>query len=311
MYDYGVYIGVDVSKGTLAVSPFDSKTFEVANTANGISSLIKRIKKLKQSAMVCCEATGGYESPLVTACLAADIPVAVANPKRVRDYAKGQGVLAKTDAIDAAIIAGYAQDNKPRLSDKPEAWREAAIALLSRREDLMQMLSQEKNRLSNPSTANVSKLISQHIAWIEKNIKKIEAQMDKIAKENETFAASVARIDQIKGCGKQTAMAMLVFVPEIGKISDNEATALVGVAPYCDDSGTKKGKRRVACGRKKVRRALYMAAVCASNHNPILKAVYDRLVAKGKLKKVAIVTVMRRLVILINRLMANPDFKLS
>jgi transposase len=311
MSECAVYIGVDVSKATLELSPFDAKPAEVPNTDKGVSALVRRIKALGRTAMVCCEATGGYEKRLVSACLEAGVPVAVANAKWVRRYAQSKGILAKTDKIDARMLAEYAEKNRPRLRAGRAAWLEDAQALMSRRGDLTAMVTQEKNRLGPSPSARVKKYIQEHIRTLKAQIKKIDAELAKLRKENEPFAAGVKRICAIKGVGVLSAMSLLVFVPELGGVSGNEAAALVGVAPYNDDSGKMNGKRHTACGRPRVRKTLFMAALSASTSNPVLKAVYERLTAKGKPHKVALVALIRKIVTLANRLMADPEFKLA
>jgi len=311
MSEYDVYIGVDVSKETLELSPFDAKSAEVANTAKGVGALVRRIKALRRPAMVCCEATGGYEKRLVSACLEAGVPVAVANAKWVRRYAQSKGVLAKTDKIDARMISEYAERNGPRLRAGRAAWQEDAKALLARRNDLVSMATQEQNRLGPSPSGCVRKYIQEHIRTLKAQVRKIDAELSSLRKGNEPFAAGVKRICGIKGVGKLSAMSLLAFVPELGGVSGNEAAALVGVAPYNDDSGTMRGKRHTVCGRSRVRRTLYMAALSASRCNPVLKAVYKRLTAKGKTHKVALVAIIRKIVNLANRLMADPEFRLA
>lgn len=311
MNDYDVYIGVDISKESLDLSSFDSKVDQVANTVKGVKSLIHRIKEMKQSAMVCCEATGGYEETLVSACFEAGVPVAVANPRRVRRYAQSKGLLAKTDKIDASMIAGYAKAMNPRLGVKRPDWQILVKNVLARRNDLITMITQEKNRLTSSPSSCITKNIKKHIAWLAKELKQINDEIASITKENKMLANSVKRICKVKGFGKLSALGLLVCVPELGGVTGNEAAALVGVAPYNDDSGTKKGKRRVAYGRSLVRKILYMAALSASRSNPVLKIFYQRLIAKGKPQKVAIVAVIRKLVMLANKLMADPQFTLA
>lgn len=311
MSEYHVYIGVDVSKEILELSPFDAKSAEVANTAKGVGALVRRVKALRRTAMVCCEATGGYEKRLVSACLEAGVPVAVANAKWVRRYAQSKGVLAKTDKIDARMISGYAEKNSPRLRARRAAWQEDAKALLARRSDLVSMATQEQNRLGPSPSDCVRKYIREHIRALKAQVKKIDAELSRLRKGNEPLAAGVRRICGIKGVGKLSAMSLLAFVPELGEVSGNEAAALVGVAPYNDDSGKMRGKRHTVCGRSRVRRTLYMAALSASRCNPVLKAVYKRLTAKGKTHKVALVAIIRKIVNLANRLMADPEFRLA
>lgn len=311
MNDYTVHIGVDVSKETLELSSFDTKSTTVQNTDKGVRALTKRIKALGQTAMVCCEATGGYEKVLVAACLKAEIPIAVANPKWVRRYAQSKGILAKTDKIDAKLIADYAEKNRPRLRVRRDDWQEEAKDLLTRRSDLIAIVTQERNRLSTSPRAIIRTSIQRLIRTLTTQIKIIDARLAILRKENETFETGVERISEIQGVGVLSAMYLLAFIPELGSVSGNEAAALAGVAPYNNDSGKMKGKRHISCGRPHVRKTLYMAALSASRHNPVLKEIYDRLIAKGKPSKVALVTLIRKIVNLANRMMADPEFKLT
>jgi transposase len=311
MKAYEVHVGVDIAKDSLEVSPFDSKEPVVENTFAGLESLVRRIKELGRPAMVCCEATGGFEHGLVCACLDAGIPVAVVNARRVRRYAQSQGVLAKTDRIDARVIRDYAERSELRLRERRAAWQVQAKALLTRRNELSSMLVQEKNRLGISPDDRVRRSIGEIVAAIRAQIKQIDAELKILVKKNAEFAKSVARICGIKGVGVLSAMALLAFVPELGEVSGNEAAALVGVAPYNDDSGTVKGKRRTTGGRSEVRKTLYMAALSASVHNPLLSAFHQRLVQKGKPHKVALTAVIRKIVVLANRLLADPEFELA
>lgn len=309
MNKYEVYIGVDVSKEMLELSCFDNKTRAVPNTNVGIQRLIKRIERLGEPVLVCCEATGGYEKLLASALLAAGIAIAVVNAKRARDFGKSKGILAKTDPIDAELLASFARVHQPRTLEVREDWQPSLQALLGRREDILAMIKQEKSRLDPLPDASVAKLIRKHIKQMELQLREIEKQVDTLCSESAELQASVERITQVKGMGKLSALALLGFVPELGSISDKQASALVGLAPFNRDSGKFRGQRHTTGGRQKVRRILYMAAVSAKSSNPILREFYNSLIARGKPFKVAIVAVMRKLVCLANQIMADATFQ--
>jgi len=308
MADKICYIGIDISKDSLEVSPFDKGLRSVVNKSKNIKSLIARLKKI-DNAIICCEATGGYEKILVAECLAEEQPVALVNPRQVRDFAKSKGILAKTDKIDASVLQEYGVQNTPKpLTAKP-IWLNRLNGFLKRRDDLVEMNKQEKCRLKPAPSKEIESMINKHIESLEKMINKIEKEIDKIMAAENAFNDTFKDLVKVNGIGRQTAVYLIGFVPELGKVTGNQAAALVGLAPYCNDSGKFNGKRCIRGGRSEVRRVLYMAAICAKTHNPTLKKFYDRLIAAGKPTKVALVAVMRKLVVLANKICANPDFK--
>lgn len=311
MNQYDVYVGVDVAKRTLEVSDFDGGASGIANTPAGIRGLIRRLETLEQSVLVCCEATGGYEKLLAGELLEAGIPIAVVNPRRVRCFAQSKGLLAKTDRIDAQVLGEFARVQQPRTLRTKEPWQEELQALIMRRQDVTEMIKAENSRLDPAPPASVKRMIQTHVRSLQRQIQAIDKQMTKLQQQHTELDLLVTRITKVKGIGSLSALALLGFVPELGTVTDNEAAALVGVAPYNCDSGPFKGKRRTHGGRAPVRRILYMAATSASRSNPILREFYQRLRASGKAHKVAVVAVMRKLVILTNRLIADPDFQLT
>jgi transposase len=309
MNEYEIYIGVDVAKQTLELSRFDQKTRSIPNTKAGIQRLIKRVKALEKSVLVCCEATGGYEKILASELLDGGIPIAVANAKRVRDFGKSKGLLAKTDPIDAELLAHFASVLHPRIRQPMPSWQPELQALMTRREELLGMLKQEKSRLDPLPCASVAKLIRKHVKQMEVQLKLIDQQMKELSGDSTDLKTGVERITQVKGLGELSAFAMLGFVPELGSITDQQASALVGVAPFNRDSGKFRGRRHITGGRPRVRRILYMAAVSARRSNPILRDFYNRLIIQGKPTKVALVAVMRKLVCLANQIIAEPEFQ--
>lgn len=308
MSDTKRYIGIDISKDTLEISPFDKGAQLVLNQSKNIKSLIARLKKI-DNAVVCCEATGGYEKLLIAECLSQGQPVALVNARQVRDFAKSKGILAKTDKIDAAVLSDYGTQNMPEPMEPKPIWLNRLNGFLKRRDDLIDMVKQEKCRLHPTPSKEIESMIKTHIKGLEKMINEIEAEVDKIMETEDAFKETFKKLIDVKSIGRQTAVYLIGFVPELGHVTGNEAAALVGLAPYCNDSGKFKGKRSIRGGRSEVRRVLYMAAVSAKTHNPILRKFYNRLIAAGKPTKVALTAVMRKLVVLANKICANPEFK--
>lgn len=306
-----VHIGIDVSKDTLDLSPFDQKPLCVKNTSAGISNLIVRIKALPDKAVICCEASGGYEKLLLAMLPAAEIETACVNARRVRCYAESKGILAKTDKIDARVIAMFSENNNPRAIESRPNWHEEMKSLLIRREELQQMRKAEKCRLDPVPHSTVADLIREHIIHLGVCIRNIEREIRKLMEKDNDLAEKVKRLSSVNSIGFIAATSLLAYLPELGRITDNQAAALAGLVPYNRDSGTKKGKRVVHGGRMRIRNALYMPAVCAIRRNHVWREVYQRLVANGKPGKVAITAVMRKMVVLANRLMADPTFQIS
>jgi transposase len=303
-----VNIGIDVSKPTLTAAFPDGTIRDFHNNKVGLAALLAKAKALGPSVRFCCEATGGYEQALVEACHAAKLPVAVAHAKRVRDFAKGKGFLAKTDKLDAHIIARYADENTPRAHEQPPEWVTRLRALTDRRAHLSADLTRERNRLGTERDAWVAKDLRLHLRQLEQHLANLERAIASLRAATPEFDAKATRLEQIKGIGETTACALLGCVPELGSVTGNKASALVGVAPYNTDSGAHRGQRRIQGGRAQVRCVLWMAALTATRFNPVLKAFYERLVARGKPHKVALVAVVRKLVRLANKLLADPAF---
>jgi len=302
------YIGIDIAKKDLEVSPFDKKAKSVPNTVKGVQSLITRLQK-KGNTIICCEATGGYEQLLIAECLAAEQPIALVNARQVRDFAKSKGILVKTDKIDAAVLSAFGEQNKPAsLTPKP-LWLKRLASLLNRRDDLVNMVKQEKCRLDPLPPKEIESMINRHIKSLNKMMEQIEKAIDELMQSEELFKYKFERLNVVKSIGRQSALYLIGFMPELGHITDNQAAALAGLAPFCNDSGKMRGRRSVRGGRSQLRRVLYMAAVNAKTYNPILREFYNRLISKGKPAKVALTAVMRKLVILANKIFTNPEFK--
>jgi transposase len=306
-----VYVGVDVSKRHLDVDSFDQKASRINNSKTGITGLIKRIQCSSSEIIVCCEATGGYERQLVEMLCSHGIETARVNPKNVRHFAISKGILAKTDSIDAKVLTEFGRSNKPRTLQQHPSWVMPLRDLLNRRSDLVEMRKQEQSRLDVVGDSCVKAMIARHVRSIKKQITEAEKMLHSVIAGEPDLQYRFSRLSQVQSMGFISSLSLLAFVPELGTVTGNQAAALVGVAPYNNDSGTKSGQRFIKGGRPQARNPLYMAAVSAIRHNPILSDFYKRLSDKGKPKKKAITAVMRKMVVLSNHLLADPDFQIS
>ena len=297
--DTPVFVGIDVSKATLdiAVRP-TGEAWTSANAPDGIDALVARIAALSPT-LVVLEATGRYEAPCAAALASAGVPVAVVNPRQVRDFAKSTGRLAKTDALDAAILALFAERVRPEPRPLPDAESEAFAALLARRRQLITMMVAEKNR-AHVAAPSVVKSVDKHVRWLEKELAGLDDSLVSAIRESTVWRAKDDLLRAIPGVGRVLSTTLLADLPELGRLSRREIAALVGVAPLNRDSGPYRGKRSVWGGRSTVRTALYMSALSAARSNPPVKALYTRLVEKGKPKKVALVACMRKLLVTCN-----------
>ena len=266
------------------------------------------LKNLPQPAQVICEPSGGYERDLLAALWAADLAVNLVPAARVRAFARAQGRLAKTAPIDAVVFGELLQ---PGTLAAPSPTRERLAALVQRREQLVNLLAMEAQRLAQTREAVVRKLGERLRKELQKQIEQLDGLIAAQIDADDTLKRQSARLQQVQGIGPVTASTLLAEMPELGTLSRNESGALAGVAPYNRDRGEPRGRRTLRGGRVQVRRVLSMAAVVAARFNPILKAFYDRLVQAGQPKKVALVAVLRKLVILLNHLLKNPQFTLA
>lgn len=301
---YKFYIGIDVSKHKLDILASNSASlFQVANNDEGLKDALNRLPSGKNS-LVILEASGGYEQFVANYLRRKKFNVAVVNAKRVRDFAKASGKLAKTDSIDAGVIMAFGKAFNPTPQPLPTAQEEDRQAYLNRRSQLVKMIATEKQHLEK-SPQKLHRYIQRHIKHMEKELSIIEESLKEQIKQDECLKNKVERLDQIKGVGEVTAMNILLNMPELGQLTPKEVAALAGVAPFNKDSGQMKGKRQIWGGRAPVRAALYMAVLTARRFNPWIKRFYDRLILKGKLKKVAMVACMRKLIIMMNAMMRD------
>jgi transposase len=297
------FIGVDVSKAVLdvAVTPGDD-VWQVANDEDGIRWLICTLIELAPSCVV-MEATGGYERALATSLRRAGLPAAVVNPRQARDFARALGQLAKTDRIDARVLSRFAETIRPQVLVS-DADREELAALEARRRQMRDIASAEKNRLRRASP-NVAGGIQEHIEWLEREIESLGDKIEKLMHSNSDWRAKYEILRSVPGVGRVLATTIVANAPEVGHSDRRRLAALVGVAPLNRDSGTLRGRRSVWGGRATVRSALYMAALVATVHNPVIRSFYLRLIEAGKPKKVALVACMRKLLTILNALLRD------
>lgn len=306
--DCPLYIGVDVAKLSLAIQ-FPDRLRSTANTPAAHTALIADFKRLG-AVHVVCESTGGYERALVLALHAAGIAVSAINARQIRDFARACGHLAKTDDLDATIIRDYGCRLQPRPDPAPAPGEPEFADLIRARQDLVSLITDEINRREHARLPALLKLSHARQRHLEKQLASLDALIDAHVAAQADLAAKTERLQQVCGVGRVTALTVVALMPELGTLRDNEAAALAGVAPMNRDSGQHRGQRHIHGGRAALRRVLYMAALTATVHNPILKAFYHRLRQKGKPAKLALTAVMRKLIILLNRLVKNPAFNL-
>lgn len=302
------YIALDISKENLAVcsEPFRGS---FSYDQKGLDKLLTKIRSLTHP-LVVCEASGGYERKLMDRLHEEKIPAVLLNPGRVRAFACSEGIKAKTDPIDAALLLRFAQEKKPQPTPPPSPTQRKLQDLMDRRSQLTETLAREKNRLQEAPKC-VKKSIEKMIRILEKEIAAIERQIEQIIQKDPVMREHDEKMQSVVGVAHVTSWTILTFLPEIDQVRRNELVALAGIAPYNNDSGKFKGKRRIKGGRAKVRKALYMATQSAAVHNPHIKAYVDRLRARGKPYKCAIVAAMRKLLIHLQSLLKNPQISLA
>ena len=300
-----VYVGVDISQQRADVGLWPTKeVFRDANDAEGVVRLAKRIAALNPRIVV-LESTGRLEVPLALELGELGVPYRIVNPRQIREYARSMGKLAKTDRIDALILARWAESAKPEPKPLPDAQRRELRALVVRRAQLIENLTREKNRLQGETIPKVRKSVQDSIAWHERQIARLDEELDRFISHLPDFSAQAELLQSVPGVGPNLARVILACLPELGMLNRQKISALVGVAPLNDDSGKRCGKRFCWGGRIEVRCALYMATLVATRFNQIIKAMYERLKAKGKPAKVALVACMRRLLGILNAMMRD------
>jgi transposase len=299
MSQSSVFIGIDVSKNQLDVAIRPHQVFFfVTNDDAGIRELVQRCAELQPVSIV-LEATGGYENMVALALGAAGLPVSVINPRQARDFAKALGRLAKTDKIDAACLAHFAQLLDPLPHSLSTAEQEKLSSLTTRRRQLVEMITMEKNRREHAPPQILSH-IQRHIAWLQAELKQLERQINDFIKKTPIWREKLRILKSVPGIGSVTTSILLAELPELGVLDNKKIASLVGVAPFNHDSGKFKGRRRIKGGRKLVRDKLYMATLVATRWNPVISEYYQRLLQAGKAKKVALVACLRKLLIIVN-----------
>ena len=299
-----VYIGIDVSAKQLdvAIRP-TGEVSQYTNDAKGIASIRDQIVPLEPRGVV-LEATGGFEMLVASELELAGLPVSLVNPRQVRSFARATGRLAKTDAIDAQVLAHFAEAVKPAVRPLPDEETRELRALVDRRRQLSEMVTSENNRLRRASR-RVRPLIQEHIRWLEQQTKDLDKDIKELIRSSPVWRAHEDLLRSVPGVGPVLSSMLLTHLPELGSLNRGQVAALVGVAPMNRDSGTSRGKRSVSGGRTAIRSALYMAALSATKHNPVITAFYHRLRAAGKPAKVALTACMRKLLIILNSMLKH------
>ena len=301
-----VFVGIDVAKHTLDVAIHQSPDrWHVPHTEAGIAELVSRLTALAPSRIV-LEATGGLERPCVAVLAAAALPVVVVNPRQIRDFAKALGQLAKTDALDAGVLAHFAAAVQPAVRPVPDAATQHLAALVTRRRQLIEMLTAERNRLATTPTA-LRKEVAAHIRWLERRLAGLDTDLDQAIRSHPGWRTQEDLLRSVPGVGPIVARTLLAELPELGMLSHKAVAALAGLAPLNRDSGLFRGRRRVWGGRAAVRAVLYMGALAAVRYNPVLRAFYERLRVAGKLPKVALTACMHKLLTILNAMVKHQQ----
>jgi transposase len=302
--DHGTFVGIDVAKAALAIAirP-DGTVMQVPNDEAGIAHLVTQLRQTPPTLIV-LEATGGREAPVAAALATAGLPVAVVNPRQVRDFAKATGQLAKTDALDARVLAHFAEVVRPTPRTLPDAEAQALSALLARRRQVLAMLVAEQQRLET-TVPVLRPRLDAHIAWLRQERDELDAALRQQIRQSPLWREDDALLQSVPGVGPVRATTLIAELPELGQLDRKQIAALVGVAPLNCESGTWRGRRIIWGGRGQVRAALWMGTLGAVQHNPIIRAFYARLLAAHKPKKLALTACMRKLLTILNAMLAH------
>jgi transposase len=303
MSNQDAFVGIDVAKSWLDVAWLAGSTLRIDHTEEAIVGLVERLRS-QPPVLIAMEATGGLETELASALVAAGLPVAVVNPRQVRDYAKACGRLAKTDRIDAMVLAAFAAAIRPQVRELPDEHTRELGDLLARRRQLIEMRVQEKLRLQRASAIQRESL-REHIDWLTARIDRLDIDLTHALRTSDAWRDKDDLLKAIPGVGSLTRVTMLALLPELGRLNRRQISALVGVAPFNRDSGKHQGARVIWGGRAQVRRTLYMAAVTAMRCNPVIRDFYRHLRAQGKPAKVALTACMRKLLIIMNAMLKH------
>lgn len=307
-----IFVGIDISKRQLDMAVWGQKDiWQHGNDEPGIREVVKQLTAMAPT-LVVVEASGGWEMTLVAELTFAKLPVSVVNPTRVRNFAKATGQWAKTDKLDALMLARFAQAIRPEVRPLRSEQQAYLDALVTRRRQVVDMVTAEKNRRSTVHGL-LSQRLEEHIVWLQAEIKSLEEEMSRFIQTNPVWQKKEALLQSVPGVGQVTSFTLLAELPELGTLNRQKIAALVGLAPFNSDSGPRRGKRRIFGGRAGVRGALYMAALVSTKFNPVIRAFYERLLARGKEKKVALAACMRKLLVILNAIIRdqqpwNPRF---
>jgi transposase len=300
------FVGIDVAKATLECAVVPTRdAWQLPNEDAAFPALVSRLRALAPERVV-LEATGGFEHGVVAALAAAGLPVVVANPRQVRDFGRACGELAKTDRIDAALLALFAARVQPEVRGLPSEAAQLLDALLTRRRQLLEMLTAERNRLGF-ARGRVRRDIDQHVRWLQKRLKDVDRDLEAAVQASPVWRATEDLLRTVPGVGRILSCTLIGELPELGQLTRKQIAALVGVAPHARDSGTLRGKRMIWGGRAPIRAVLYMAALVATKFNPVIRAFYQRLRLAGKPAKVAITACMRKLLTILNAMMRSGE----
>lgn len=300
----GPSVGIDVSKSFVDVSVYPKgNTWRVEHSPADTTALAEELAELKP-AVVVVEATGGLEMSLTATLSVAGLPVVVVNPKRVRDFARATGRLAKTDKLDAQVLAQFGAMVRPQVRPLPDAARLELRALVARRQQLLEMMTAEKSRLRR-TTPGVRHRIEVNVRWLREQLKKLDRDLGDFLKSGPLWQEDARILRSVSGIGPIVSATLIARLPELGSVNSKQAASLVGVAPLNRDSATFRGKRTVWGGRGDLRTALYMATLVATRYNPVIRAFYQRLCAAGKPKKVALIACMRKLLVILNSMIKH------
>lgn len=302
-----IFIGIDVSKARLDLAMRPSgESDSFSNDEADIKVLVKRLGEM-QPALIVLEATGAIERELTGALASAQLPVVVVNPRQVRDFAKATGQLAKTDTIDAMVLARFAEAVRPAVRPLPDKVSLELRALIARRRQIIEMIVAERNRLSGASKP-VKKRIDAHIRWLESELERVDQDLDQSIHQSPIWQEKEDLLKSVPGIGPVTSRSLIADLPELGQLNRKQIAALVGIAPLNRDSGTLRGRRGIWGGRAGVRAVLYMATLVASRRNAVIKAFYTRLRNAGKAPKVALVACMRKLLTILNSMIKHKAY---
>lgn len=298
-----IFVGMDVSQDMVDIAVQPGTVFQVTNDELGIAEAVTRLQAV-QPTLIVLEATGGLEVPLAGALAAAALPVVVVNPRQVRDFARATGQLAKTDRLDAQILARFAEAIRPPVRPVPDEQTQILAALVARRRQLIEMLTAEKNRL-RLTARSIQKRVQAHVTWLEQELENINTDLTTTMRQSPVWREKEEVLRSVPGVGPVLTTTLMANLPELGTLTRKEVAALAGVAPFPRDSGTLKGRRAIWGGRAHVRAALYMAALVATRKNPVIRVFYQRLCQAGKAKKLALTACMRKLLTILNAMVKS------